>query len=164
MQSASLPTHLEADAASLLQRRISDMLYRLIYASRSCAFADHDLSEILEWSRAHNPEMGVTGVLCLLDGTYIEHLEGEESTVKSLFENIKHDHRHRDVTILDQRVIVRRAYPDWSLALRIWDERTKAIFRSFSPGQNLDLYKSDPSTSAPLVKALTRTENWIFQP
>ena len=68
------------------------------------------------------------------------------------------------MTILDERAIARRAYPDWSLALRIWDERTKAIFRSFSPGQNLDLYKSDPSTAAPLVKALTRAENWIFQP
>ena len=138
------------------------MLFRLIYASRAKASSATDLPEILDWSRAHNPDLGITGTLCLLDGTYIEHLEGEELIVKALFENIRHDPRHCQVTILDQRFIPRRAYPDWSLALKVWDDRTKAIFRSFSPGQNLDVYASDPSTAAPLVRALTRPENWNF--
>ncbi len=145
------------------------MVYRLIYASRACVSTEEDLPGILEWSRAHNPGLGITGVLCLLDGTYIEHLEGEEATIRALFEHIRREEvmqyvYRRDVTVLDQRTVARRAYPDWSLALRVWDDRTKAIFRSFSPGQNLNLYASDPSTSAPLVKALTRSEDWLFQP
>ena len=138
------------------------MLFRLIYASRAKASAATDLPEILEWSRAHNPGLGITGRLCLLDGTYIEHLEGEELVVKTLFENIRHDPRHSQVTMLDQRFIPRRAYPEWSLALKVWNDRTKAIFRSFSPGQNLDVYGSDPSTAAPLVRALTRPDDWDF--
>ncbi|RYG57371.1 MAG: BLUF domain-containing protein [Alphaproteobacteria bacterium] len=138
------------------------MLFRLIYASRAKASAATDLPEILEWSRAHNPDLSVTGTLCLLDGTYIEHLEGEELVLKVLFENIRHDPRHQQVTVLDQRLILRRAYPEWSLALKVWDDRTKAIFRSISPGQNLDAYASDPSTAAPFVRALTRPENWNF--
>jgi hypothetical protein len=140
------------------------MIMRLIYASRARSSGTTDLDAILEWSRAHNPGLGITGTLCLLDGTYIEHLEGEEASVRSLFDNIRQDSRHCDVTVLDQRRVQRRAYPDWSLALRVWDERTKAIFRSFSPGQNLDLYANDPATSAPLVKALTRPEDWKFLP
>lgn len=139
-------------------------MYRLIYASHACDACPEDVARIVERSRARNPGLGITGVLCLLDGTYIEHLEGEEATIRALFEHIRRDVRHRDVTVLDQRTVARRAYPDWSLALRVWDDRTKAIFRSFSPGQNLNLYASDPSTSAPLVKALTRSEDWLFQP
>ena len=84
--------------------------------------------------------------------------------IQRLSEHIRQDARHRDVTVLDQRPISRRAYPDGSLALRAWDDRTKAIFRSFSPGQNLDLYASEPGTSAPLIKALTRSEDWKFLP
>ena len=137
---------------------------RLIYASRACPSGNDDLTDILGWSRTHNSDLGITGTLCLLDGTYIEHLEGKDAEVQRLFEHIRQDARHRDVTVLDQRPISRRAYPDWSLALRAWDDRTKAIFRSFSPGQNLDLYASDPGTSAPLIKALTRSEDWKFLP
>lgn len=139
-------------------------MYRLIYASHARASCLDDVPGILEWSYAHNPGLGITGVLCLLDLTYLQYLEGEEATVLDLFESIRKDTRHQGATPLDQRTIARRAYPNWSMALMQWDERTKAIFRSFSPGRNLDLYASDPTTAAPLVRALTREKDWKFQP
>ncbi|RYZ81428.1 MAG: hypothetical protein EOP06_23495, partial [Proteobacteria bacterium] len=67
--------------------------------------------------------------------------------VLELFESIRKDARHQGATPLDQRTIARRSYPNWSMALMQWDERTRAIFRSFSPGKNLDLYASDPTTA-----------------
>jgi hypothetical protein len=94
----------------------------------------------------------------------MQYLEGEEGTVLELFKSIRKDTRHQGPTILDQKTIMHRAYPDWSMALMQWDARTKAIFRSFSPGKNLDLYASDPTTAAPLVRALTRDKGWTFQP
>lgn len=139
-------------------------MYRLIYASHARSSCMDDVPGILEWSYAHNPGLGITGVLCLLDQTYMQYLEGEEGTVLELFKSIRKDTRHEGATILDQKAITHRAYPDWSMALMQWDARTKAIFRSFSPGQNLDLYASDPTTAAPLVRALTRDKSWTFQP
>lgn len=139
-------------------------MYRLIYASHARELCLDDVPGILEWSNAHNPGLGITGVLCLLDLTYMQYLEGEEATVLALFKSIRKDGRHQGATVLDQRTIARRAYPDWSMALMQWDARTKAIFRSFSPGQNLDLYASDPTTAAPLVRALTRDKSWTFLP
>jgi hypothetical protein len=138
------------------------MLCRLIYASQATSPGREDLSAILDFSRAHNPGVGITGALCLLDQTYMEYLEGDEAAVDALYETIRHDRRHRNPTVLDRRPITQRAFPQWSLALMEWDDRTKAIFRSFSPGQNLDLYASDPSTAAPLVRALTKPEDWKF--
>jgi hypothetical protein len=139
-------------------------MYRLIYASHARSSCLDDISGILAWSNTYNPAMGITGVLCLLDQTYMQYLEGEEATVVALFKSIHKDTRHRGATILDQRKIAQRAYPNWSMAVMQWDARTKAIFRSFSPGQNLDLYASDPATAAPLVRALTRAADWKFQP
>lgn len=139
-------------------------MYRLIYASHARESHQQDLTGILDWSRTHNPGLGITGVLCLLDGTYMQYLEGEEADVKALFASIRQDTRHHGATVLDQRGIPRRAYPSWSMATLEWDTRTKAIFRSFSPGKVLDLYAGDPSTAAPLVRALTRATDWNFVP
>jgi hypothetical protein len=140
------------------------MLSRLIYVSHARASCLEDVAGILEWSRDYNPALGITGVLCLLDDTYMQYLEGEKDAVTALFASIRDDTRHHGATVLDQREIPRRAYPDWSMAHLAWDPRTKAIFRSFSPGRNLDLYASDPSAAAPLVRALTRGTDWKFVP
>jgi hypothetical protein len=139
-------------------------MHRLIYVSHARESCLQDIAGILEWSRTHNPALGITGVLCLLDGTYMQHLEGEEASVMHLFDSIRRDTRHRHATILDQRSIPQRAYPSWAMAVLEWDERTKAIFRSFSPGTHLDLFAGDPSTAAPLVRAMTRSADWNFVP
>lgn len=139
-------------------------MYCLTYASHARNSCLEDVPGILEWSNVHNPGLGITGVLCLLDLTYMQYFEDEEVTVLKLFKSILKDTRHQGATILDQRTITCRAYPNWSMVLMQWDKRTKAIFRSFSPGKNLDFYASDPGTAAPLVRALTRDADWEFQP
>lgn len=42
-----------------------------------------------------------------------------------------------------------------------WNERTEAIFRSFSPESGLDLYQTDSSTAAPLFRAWAATTDWM---
>lgn len=136
------------------------MLIRLIYASRSCNPGAQDLPAILDWSHRVNPGLEVTGVLCYLDGVYMQYLEGEEDAVEALFKSIQADTRHMGVTQLDRREIPRRSFPDWAMALLDWNDETRAIFRSFSPGAQFDLYASDPSTAAPLLRALVRAPGW----
>ena len=132
------------------------MLIRLVYASRATAAFHDDLPSILQWCHDVNPSLGVTGMLCCLDGVYMQYLEGEADVLEPLFASIARDARHSGVTLLERRAIPRRAFPEWSMKLLAWDERSKAIFRSFSPGVSLDLYAGDPSTAAPLLRALIR--------
>lgn len=136
------------------------MLFRLVYASRAVAPYDNDLPLILDWCIDTNPSLDVSGVLCFLDGVYMQYLEGDEATLERLFASIKGDTRHTAVTRLEWRAIPRRAFPQWAMRMLEWDEHSKAIFRSFSPGSNLDLYASDPSTAAPMVRALIRGPDW----
>ena len=48
------------------------------------------------------------------------------------------------------------------MSLLEWDDKTRNVFRSFSPGKNLSPFASDPSTSAPLVRALIRGAGWVL--
>ncbi|RYF61585.1 MAG: BLUF domain-containing protein [Comamonadaceae bacterium] len=136
------------------------MLTRFVYASHARSTAEADIPGILAWSRRVNPELGVTGVLCFLDGVYMQYIEGEETALEALFSSIRKDARHDDVTLLERRVVPRRAFSDWAMSFLEWDDNTQNIFRSFSPGKNLSLYASDPSTAAPLVRALIRGAGW----
>ena len=77
------------------------MLVRLLYASRATqpiTPAAH--ASILEQSRAHNPKLGITGVLCYSDDVFIQVLEGGRDEVCELYNTIVRDGRHREVRIL----------------------------------------------------------------
>ncbi|MFM9429117.1 hypothetical protein RCH10_005613, partial [Variovorax sp. GrIS 2.14] len=151
---------LNSIAAALVVWQHRAMLFRLVYVSRAVLQTGNDLPAILKWCHEVNPGLGVTGVLGFLDGVYLQYLEGEEAVVEELFARIQADIRHADVTRLEWRTLPRRAFPDWSMHLLEWDANNIAVFRSFSPGANLDLYASDPSTAAPLLRALIRGPDW----
>ena len=136
------------------------MLTRLVYASHAAQGAPEDIPGILAWSHRVNPELDVTGVLCFLDGVYMQYLEGDDAALQALFSSIRADTRHRDVTLLERRSVPKRAFPDWAMALLEWDDHSRNIFRSFSPGRKLDLYANDPNTAAPLLRALVRAPGW----
>lgn len=136
------------------------MLIRIVYASHARDDTGKDIPGILAWSRRFNSDQNITGVLCFLDGVYMQYLEGDAATLDTLFTSIRSDARHFDVTALERREVPKRAFSNWSMALLEWDDNTQNIFRSFSPGENLSLYASDPSTAAPLVRALIRGPDW----
>jgi len=136
------------------------MLHRLIYISRAVASSDAELQTIVTWCLEENPRLQITGALCFLDGVYIQYIEGEEDGLDSLFSRIRVDVRHTSVTLLERRAIPNRAFPHWAMKLLEWDDYSKAVFRSFSPGASLDLYAADPTTAAPLVRALFRGPDW----
>ena len=82
------------------------MLVRLLYASRSADAVNQDsLTAILNKSRANNPKVGVTGVLCFSGNIFLQVLEGGRLSVNNLYNKIASDNRHRDVVILSYEEI-----------------------------------------------------------
>lgn len=47
------------------------------------------------------------------------------------------------------------------MKLMVWIEETAKIFRSCSPETQLDLYRSNPDTAAPMLRALAGTPGWV---
>ena len=52
------------------------MLVRLLYASRSVDTSAEAIESILNQARQHNPEMGITGILCYGGGIFLQAIEG----------------------------------------------------------------------------------------
>ena len=92
------------------------MLVRLLYASRATrpiTAAAHE--SILEQSRAHNPKLGITGVLCYSDAVFIQVLEGGRDEVCELYNTIARDDRHQNVRILSFEEIRERRFGNWTM-------------------------------------------------
>ncbi len=77
------------------------MLVRLLYASRAAApLTALVVESILAQSRAHNPRLGITGILCYSEDLFLQVLEGGRDEVCELYNTIVRDDRHTNVRIL----------------------------------------------------------------
>jgi hypothetical protein len=96
----------------------AEMLVRLLYASRAVQPIDSKmLDAILEQSRPHNKEHGITGVLCSDDAGngFVQVLEGSRDAVNALYNNIVCDRRHTQVVLLDYEEIHERRFANWRM-------------------------------------------------
>jgi hypothetical protein len=92
------------------------MLVRLLYASRATTPSDSSVHDsILEQSRARNPKLGITGLLCYSDTLFIQVLEGSRDEVCELYNSIVRDDRHRQVRILSFEEIRERRFGSWTM-------------------------------------------------
>jgi len=137
------------------------MLARLVYASKARGFRRADLNDILQVSRPCNERAGITGALCVLDGVYMQYLEGQEAEVEALYRRIEVDPRHEEVTVLDRTFIATRVFPDWAMALLSSDERIKAAMERHGLTKGQSLHEIDPASAAALFRALAQTPNWL---
>lgn len=113
------------------------MLVRLIYLSRAVAPQTAELTaSILRAAAAWNAAHGVTGVLCQGQGTYLQVLEGERSTVTGLYGRVHADPRHAELQLIHCETIAARRYDGWSMAhvrLSDVDPETRIAWPEFDP-------------------------------
>jgi hypothetical protein len=100
------------------------MLIQLAYVSKA-AIPPYDpgLLEIARTSLRNNARLGVTGALFFDDDLFYQVLEGDDSVVAVLFDRIRQDPRHIDVTPLWHAPIAERSFKDWSM--KFIDGRTQ---------------------------------------
>jgi Sensors of blue-light using FAD len=91
------------------------MLVRLLYASRTDAVSHELIDAILAQSRAKNPALGITGILCHGGDVFMQVLEGGRDVVNRLYSQIASDPRHRQVTLLHFEEIAERRFSGWTM-------------------------------------------------
>ena len=117
-------------------------LVQCVYCSASSSgqFSPTELSSLLEKCRSNNAKVHVTGMLLAQNGSFFQVLEGNRSTVESLFERISADPRHVRVTKVVLEPISERAFSNWTMGYpKITDKELAAI-----PGLN-DFFSSRKS-------------------
>jgi uncharacterized membrane protein (DUF373 family) len=99
-------------------------MIQLVYISVATApMSKQDLTQLLQYCRQHNPQIGVTGMLFYGNGTFLQVLEGEERVIDELLDTIEQDPRHTGVQVIQRKAITEREYADWSMGFQQVSER-----------------------------------------
>jgi hypothetical protein len=132
------------------------MLVRLVYASRSANPVSNDLiNGILEQSRKHNLEAGITGVLCVCRGdVFMQVLEGGRDEVNRLYGKLLRDTRHTDVTLLDYAEINERRFFGWRMGRVDLDKLNVGIILKYSEKPQFDPFTISGRVALALLEEL----------
>ena len=140
------------------------MLVRLLYASRATASIDADaLVTILKQSKANNPALGVTGVLCYSGGIFLQVLEGGRTTVSQLYNRIATDPRHAEVVLLNYEEIGERRFAGWAMGQVNLARLNPALLLKYSETATLDPYAVSGEVSMALFEELVATASVMGQ-
>ena len=111
-------------------------LVSLIYTSEmvdSVGFKD-----ILEISRVKNEEDGITGVLLFCNNNIVQCLEGSREAVNETYTRIATDKRHKNLLLVDYRVISMRSFSKWTMGYVPESSVTRPILLKYSVSQNFE--------------------------
>jgi hypothetical protein len=138
------------------------MLVRLLYASHSSRPVAPDVIEaILAQSRKHNPELGITGILCQSGEVYMQVLEGGRLAVNQLYNQIVRDERHRDVVVLHYEEITERRFAGWTMGQVNLAKVNPSTLLKYCEKPLLDPYAMSGAASMALLEELIATAQVI---
>lgn len=138
------------------------MLVRLLYASRAAApVAPEVIDSILEQSRKHNPELGITGVLCQGGDVFMQVLEGGRAPVNRLYNQIVRDERHRDVVLLHYEEVAERCFAGWTMGQVNLAKVNLSTLLKYCERPVLDPYSMPGKASMALLEELIATAQII---
>lgn len=97
------------------------MLQMLYVSGASTPMSDAEIQNILTASRRNNQRDGITGMLLWADGVFIQVLEGEPQTVRSVYRRIQADDRHRNLMLVLEQEAEKRVFTQWSMGFKQLD-------------------------------------------
>jgi hypothetical protein len=133
------------------------MLVRLLYASRAVETSSDAIEAILAQSRHHNPECGITGILCYSGSIFLQAIEGGRMAVSELFSHIQKDPRHKDVVLLHYDEIEERRFGGWTMGQVNMSKINSSILLKYAEKPELDPYSVSGKVSLALLEELMAT-------
>lgn len=137
------------------------MLVRLLYVSRAVDTSPDAIDAILLKSRQHNPNCGITGVLCHGGGIYLQAIEGGRIAVNQLYAHIQQDVRHTDVVLLHYEEIPERRYGGWTMGQVNLAKINASIILKYAERAELDPYAVSGQVALALLEELMATASII---
>ena len=137
------------------------MLVRLLYASRAVDTSVAAIETILSTSRQHNPECGITGILCYGGGIFLQAIEGGRTAVSELYGYIQRDPRHSEVVLLHYEEINERRFGGWTMGQVNMSKINASILLKYAEKPVLDPYSVSGRVSLALLEELMATASII---
>jgi len=133
------------------------MLVRLLYASRAEGVSAEAIDVILAQSRAKNPLLGITGILCHGGDFFMQVLEGGRDTVNDLYNQIVRDPRHDHVMLLHYEEITERRFAGWTMGQVNLGRINPSIVLKYSERPVIDPFAASGRVSMALLEELIAT-------
>ena len=134
------------------------MLVRLLYASRAVDGKLCDVVQsVMQQSREHNPQHGITGILCHSDQVFMQVLEGGREAINTLYGHIMRDPRHTDVVLLHYEEINERRYAGWTMGQANLGKINPSIMLKYSALPELNPHNMSGKMSLALIEELMAT-------
>jgi hypothetical protein len=141
------------------------MLVRLLYASRGVAGAAPEaIHHIIQQAQAHNPQHGITGILCHSERVFMQVLEGGRESINALYGKILRDPRHTDVVLLHYEEISERRYACWTMGQANLAKVNASILLRFSALPELNPHAMSGKNSLALIDELMASAAIIGRP
>lgn len=138
------------------------MLVRLLYASRASAqITPQVLDDIMSQSRRNNPKVGVTGLLCVSDDTFIQVLEGGRDEVCERYNAIVCDNRHKHVRLLSYAEISERRFGAWTMGQVQLAKVNPGLLLKYFSRAKLDPFEASGEATISLLGELVATASIV---
>jgi Sensors of blue-light using FAD len=97
-------------------REVVNDLIQCIYSSAATAeFAECEIPQLLEKTRAANAARGISGMLLYIEDSFFQVLEGPSNSVDTVYQKISADTRHKHVTLIIREPIAERSFGEWTM-------------------------------------------------
>jgi hypothetical protein len=85
------------------------------------------LTRLLYHSYLRNTKLEITGVLIFENNQFGQVIEGPEDVIKSLWEKIQQDDRHKNIRLIEEKVITYRSFKKWTMVFQGDEEIFKRL-------------------------------------
>lgn len=108
-------------------------LSAVIYRSRAVVpQADLDLFYLLAHARRRNETLGLSGLIVYDRSYFFQWLEGDDVDLGKVWNSIRRDTRHTEITVLADQTIPIRLFDDWHMRFAHRDHQHDAVVDGFS--------------------------------
>ncbi|WP_282126239.1 BLUF domain-containing protein [Marinifilum flexuosum] len=108
-------------------------LIHIVYVSFSRnQLSELKLDELLSEIRPKNLANGVTGLLLYNDEIFIQVIEGELNTIRTLYDLLQKDKRHTNIVKILEERIDQRSFPNWSMGYQKLSKEDSKVLPGFT--------------------------------
>lgn len=130
------------------------MYERIVYTSRAAPGSDARTAyDIIRVAHNRNAEHGLSGALVLMDGVFLQVLEGPALGLRERFAAIARDPRHTDLQVREQVATTVRQFPGEWMALRHGSDIDPSTLQSFGYVPGFPPERFDPARLVAFVQA-----------
>jgi hypothetical protein len=129
-------------------------------SSAKLGLTENEIITIVEDARINNEKIGVTGLLLFNKRSFMQLVEGEAATIEALYEKIRQDNRHAEVTLLLKESITHRNFSNWTMGFKNIEKLKKinpGILNHFLEDDfNFSIYQQNPYRALQFLETFKR--------